>query len=111
MEARLNAQQESPAAYAAMVGLKTSIRKASKLEPSLVVLGCGLKVCFNGVKNLRVADGSIMPRVATGNTHAPCVIIRRAHGGNALGGSVNSHFCFSAISKYYPFQKERGTKQ
>jgi choline dehydrogenase len=28
-----------------------------------------------GVKNLRVADGSIMPRVATGNTHAPCVII------------------------------------
>jgi choline dehydrogenase len=28
-----------------------------------------------GVKNLRVADGSIMPRVTTGNTHAPCVII------------------------------------
>ncbi len=36
---------------------------------------------------------------------------RRAHGGNALGGSVNSHFCFSATSKYYPFQKERGTIQ
>ena len=28
-----------------------------------------------GVKNLRVADGSIMPRVTTGNTQAPCVII------------------------------------
>jgi choline dehydrogenase len=28
-----------------------------------------------GVKSLRVADGSIMPRVTTGNTHAPCVII------------------------------------
>jgi choline dehydrogenase len=28
-----------------------------------------------GVKNLRVADGSIMPRITTGNTMAPCVII------------------------------------
>jgi len=27
------------------------------------------------VENLRVADGSIMPRVTTGNTMAPCVII------------------------------------
>jgi choline dehydrogenase len=28
-----------------------------------------------GVKGLRVADGSIMPRVTTGNTMAPCVVI------------------------------------
>jgi choline dehydrogenase len=28
-----------------------------------------------GVKNLRIADGSIMPSVTTGNTQAPCVII------------------------------------
>ncbi len=28
-----------------------------------------------GVEGLRVADGSIMPKVATGNTMAPCVII------------------------------------
>jgi choline dehydrogenase-like flavoprotein len=28
-----------------------------------------------GVDNLRVADGSIMPRVTTGNTMAPCMII------------------------------------
>lgn len=28
-----------------------------------------------GVEGLRIADGSIMPRVATGNTMAPCVII------------------------------------
>jgi AhpD family alkylhydroperoxidase len=35
MEARLNAQQVSPAAYTAMVGLETFVRKASKLEPSL----------------------------------------------------------------------------
>lgn len=28
-----------------------------------------------GIENLRVADGSVMPRVTTGNTMAPCVII------------------------------------
>ena len=38
MEARLNAQQASPAAYAAMVGLETFVRKASNLEPSLIEL-------------------------------------------------------------------------
>jgi AhpD family alkylhydroperoxidase len=38
MEARLNAQQASPAAYRAMVGLETFVRKASKLDPSLVEL-------------------------------------------------------------------------
>jgi choline dehydrogenase len=34
-----------------------------------------------GVNNLRIADGSVMPRVSTGNTMAPCVIIgeRAAH--------------------------------
>lgn len=41
-----------------------------------------------GVESLRVADGSVIPRVATGNTMAPCVVIgekasryiRQAHG-------------------------------
>ncbi len=28
-----------------------------------------------GVRNLRVADGSILPRITTGNTMAPCVVI------------------------------------
>jgi choline dehydrogenase len=28
-----------------------------------------------GVQNLRIADGSILPRVTTGNTMAPCVVI------------------------------------
>jgi choline dehydrogenase len=28
-----------------------------------------------GIDGLRVADGSIMPRVTTGNTMAPCMII------------------------------------
>jgi AhpD family alkylhydroperoxidase len=38
MEARLNAQQVSPAAYTALVGLETFVRKAYTLEPSLVEL-------------------------------------------------------------------------
>src|SRR5262245_34558751 len=37
------------------------------------VVDSSLKVY--GVENLRIADGSIMPRVTTGNTMAPCVII------------------------------------
>ncbi len=28
-----------------------------------------------GIQKLRIADGSIMPRVTTGNTMAPCVVI------------------------------------
>jgi choline dehydrogenase len=40
---------------------------------SMSVVDAKLKVY--GIKNLRVADGSIMPRVTTGNTMAPCVII------------------------------------
>ena len=37
-----------------------------------VVDGC-LRVY--GIGNLRIADGSILPRVTIGNTMAPCVII------------------------------------
>jgi choline dehydrogenase len=40
---------------------------------SMSVVDATLKVY--GIENLRIADGSIMPRVATGNTMAPCVII------------------------------------
>jgi choline dehydrogenase len=28
-----------------------------------------------GIRKLRIADGSVMPRVTTGNTMAPCVVI------------------------------------
>jgi choline dehydrogenase len=42
------------------------------LDPLAVVSG-DLEVY--GVSGLRVADGSIMPRITTGNTMAPCVII------------------------------------
>jgi choline dehydrogenase len=40
---------------------------------SMSVVDGNLKVY--GVDNLRIADGSIMPRVTTGNTIAPCVVI------------------------------------
>jgi choline dehydrogenase len=41
-------------------------------DPMSVVDG-ELKVY--GIQNLRIADASIMPRITTGNTMAPCVII------------------------------------
>jgi choline dehydrogenase len=40
---------------------------------ALSVVDGNLKV--HGVENLRIADGSILPRVTTGNTMAPCVVI------------------------------------
>jgi choline dehydrogenase len=40
---------------------------------SMSVVDGNLKVY--GIENLRIADGSILPRVTTGNTMAPCVII------------------------------------
>jgi choline dehydrogenase len=40
---------------------------------AMSVVGGDLKVY--GIDNLRIADASIMPRVTTGNTMAPCVII------------------------------------
>jgi choline dehydrogenase len=40
---------------------------------SMSVVDSQLKVY--GIENLRLADGSIMPRVTTGNTMAPCIII------------------------------------
>jgi choline dehydrogenase len=40
---------------------------------SMSVVDGNLKVY--GVNGLRIADGSILPRVTTGNTQAPCVII------------------------------------
>jgi len=40
---------------------------------SMSVVDSKLKVY--GIRNLRIADGSIMPRITTGNTMAPCVVI------------------------------------
>jgi choline dehydrogenase len=40
-----------------------------------------------GIENLRIADGSIMPRVATGNTMATCIVI----GERAAAALQNEH--------------------
>jgi len=40
---------------------------------AMSVVDGDLKV--HGIDNLRIADASILPRVTTGNTMAPCVII------------------------------------
>jgi choline dehydrogenase-like flavoprotein len=40
---------------------------------SMSVVDGQLKVY--GIEGLRIADGSIMPRVTTGNTMAPCIVI------------------------------------
>jgi choline dehydrogenase len=42
-------------------------------QDAMSVVDGSLKVY--GIENLRIADGLIMPRVTTGNTMAPCVII------------------------------------
>lgn len=40
---------------------------------TMSVVDGSLKV--HGIENLRVVDGSIMPRITSGNTMAPCVVI------------------------------------
>jgi len=50
---------------------QTSTAKMGRHE--MCVVDADLKVY--GIDNLRIADGSIMPRVTTGNTMAPCVVI------------------------------------
>src|SRR6201987_5428061 len=42
-------------------------------QDAMSVVDGSLKVY--GIEHLRIADGSIMPRITTGNTMAPCVII------------------------------------
>jgi len=43
--------------------------------PQTVVVVVDAQLRVRGVKNLRIADASIMPTITTGNTQAPCVII------------------------------------
>ena len=59
---------------------------------SMSVVDGQLKVY--GIDNLRIADGSIMPRVTTGNTMAPCVII----GERAAEALRNDHRLETTVS-------------
>jgi choline dehydrogenase len=47
-----------------------------------------------GIDNLRIADGSIMPRVTTGNTMAPCVVI-----GERAGDILTEQYKFRTTRK------------
>jgi choline dehydrogenase len=40
---------------------------------AMSVVEGALKV--HGIERLRIADGSVMPKITTGNTMAPCVVI------------------------------------
>jgi choline dehydrogenase len=51
---------------------------------AMSVVDGALKV--HGIDKLRIADGSIMPRVTTGNTMAPCVVIGERAGELLKGG-------------------------
>jgi choline dehydrogenase len=53
---------------------------------SMSVVDSQLKV--HGIENLRIADGSIMPRVTTGDRMAPCVVIGE-RAGEILKASYN----------------------
>ena len=55
-----------------MVGLAGS-RSVTTGTAADSVVDASLRVY--GMENLRVADASIMPRITTGNTMAPCVVI------------------------------------
>jgi choline dehydrogenase len=62
---------------------------------SMSVVDAQLKVY--GIENLRIADGSIMPRVTTGNTMAPCIVI----GERAAEALRNEHrFETSSVSRW-----------
>ena len=50
---------------------------------AMSVVDANLKVY--GIEGLRIADASIMPRVTTGNTMAPCVVI-----GERLGSMISN---------------------
>jgi choline dehydrogenase len=56
-----------------LLGYAHQTSTAKMGRDSMSVVDGALKVY--GVDNLRVADGSVMPRITTGNTMAPCVII------------------------------------
>jgi choline dehydrogenase len=60
---------------------------------SMSVVDAQLKVY--GIENLRIADGSIMPRVTTGNTMAPCIII-----GERAAEVLRNEHKLSAVEAY-----------
>ena len=73
----------------------TTIRPARPrwVRDAMSVVDGNLRVY--GIENLRIADGSIMPRVTTGNTMAPCVII-----GERAGEILRTAHKLSGVGAY-----------
>ncbi len=69
-------------------------------QDSMSVVDGSLKVY--GIDNLRIADGSIMPRIPTGNTMAACVII-----GERAGELLRTTHKLSGVAAYSNHQGER----
>ena len=49
------------------------------------------KLKVNGVDGLRIADASVLPRVTTGNTMAPCVVIGERAAALLRGNGSTNH--------------------
>jgi hypothetical protein len=58
-----------------------------------------------GVERLRVADASILPRVTTGNTMAPCVVI-----GERAAALLCELPCACSLTQYFRFQHAEGKR-
>lgn len=52
---------------------------------AMAVVDGGLRV--HGMQNLRISDGSVMPRIASANTMAPCVVIGERAVANLVSNS------------------------
>ena len=50
-----------------------------------------------GIDNLRIADGSIMPRITTGNRMAPCVVIEERAAEILKTGTSYRHQLFRRV--------------
>jgi len=59
------------------------------------------KLKVYGAEGLRIADASIMPRVTTGNTMAPCVVIGE-RAAEILGAAHRTRSVADAVGTYIP---------
>jgi choline dehydrogenase len=58
------------------------------------------KLRVHGVKGLRVADASILPRVTSGNTMAPCVVIGERAAGFLLETDASYRNAIRELSEH-----------
>lgn len=69
-----------------MTGAHPACSCAMGLDPATAVVDAGLKV--HGIEGLHIADTSVMPRIVSGNTAAPAVMIGEKLSDMLLGQSL-----------------------